>query len=67
MSMVKLPTPPVAPLTSTGPPIRALAVQLHPIDRQCGGEPRGADGHAVPEREPLGEPDQPVPRRAHVL
>ena len=49
------------------PRVGALAVELHRVHGERGGEPRGADRHAVAERHCAGQRDQPVPGRAYVL
>ena len=62
-----LPTPPVAPVTMTGPLAGASAVPLQVDDRQRRREAGRADRHHVEQRQTLRHRHDPVRRHAHVF
>ena len=57
----------VAPVTTMGPPCGRLAVLLHAVDGERGGEAGGADRHGGELIEPRRHRDHPVPGHARVL
>jgi hypothetical protein len=65
--MAMEPTPPLAPVTRMGPMLRALAIDLHAMDGEGGGESGGAKDHGATGIQPRRYGHQPVPRAAEVL
>ena len=55
-----LPTPPEAPVTSTGPPSGADAVHEQTVEREHGGESGDADDGGGPWWHVIGERHDPI-------